>query len=167
MIQKRNITGGDNRFYNNVFIGSGQSDVIQKRQGRMRAGYGTWMYTDLEFPTHAAGNLYYHGAVPSPDEHEPLSRPELNPQPRVVEENGKLMFSWSVGEEIGNAKTAAVSTKSLGDTAIVGAAYENPNGLPLSVDRDLLGVRRSDERPTAGPFERPATGETMIELTGF
>ena len=167
LIRIRNITGGDNRFYNNVFVGRGQVAGPQKRQGRTLGGYGTWMYTGLEFPLRAAGNVYFLAATPCAEEEDPTELPNLNPQPRIVEEDGQVFLQWSVGEKLEQVLTAPVTTARLDRTAVADVPYENPDGSPLSIDVDLLGNPRSKENPTPGPFEKPAAGEQKVPLEGY
>ncbi len=167
LIRTRNITGGDNRFYNNLFIGTGDEVGRQQPRGRSLSGHGTWMYAGLEFPLRAAGNIYYRGAKPCQEEHGPLVLSEADPKPRIVEEDGKVFLSWTVGKELSSAQTVGITTEMLGRTAVADLPYENPDGSPLSVDVDLLGRHRNRQTPTPGPFETPGTGELKIPLPGF
>ncbi len=60
-----NIKGGDNRFYNNIFVGNGgppaagaEADANPQRFG----GYGLWVYDLRGYPLHTGGNVYFNGA---------------------------------------------------------------------------------------------------------
>jgi hypothetical protein len=167
LVRTRNITGGDSRLYNNLFIGTGQDEVVLARKGRLLSGHGSWMYTGLEFPPQARGNLYYHGAKPCAEESRPLVLPQADPDPRIIERDGKVYLHWTPGPELRRAETIPVTTKVLGPAAVADLPYENPDGSPLAVDVDLLGRARGDAHPTPGPLENPQPGEQEIWLAGF
>jgi len=161
-------TGGDNRFYNNLFIGNGQIPSAEERgnlkERRWISSYGLWGYDGREFPIFAAGNVYLHGAQPSAQETEPLVRVEDNPEVRLVEENGRWYLHLAAGEWTRRAQTALVTTERLGSTRVAGLAYENPDGSPLRLDTDYFGRRRNSKRPTPGPFEVRRPSELRLRV---
>jgi hypothetical protein len=62
--------GGDDRFYNNIFIGTGAlSTAAQKgnlKELRWISSHGLWGYDGRELPLQTGGNVYLHGAAPTP-----------------------------------------------------------------------------------------------------
>ena len=61
-------TGGDDRFYNNLFVGDGQT-LTPERRGNVKelrwiSGFGLWGYDGRELPLYTGGNVYYNGAEP-------------------------------------------------------------------------------------------------------
>jgi hypothetical protein len=161
-------TGGDNRFYNNLFIGNGQIPSAEERGNlkelRWISSYGLWGYDGREFPIFAAGNVYLHGAQPSAQETEPLVRAEDNPEVRLVEENGRWYLHLAAGEWTRRAQTALVTTERLGSPRVAGLPYENPDGSPLRLDTDYFGRRRNSKRPTPGPFEVRRPSELRLRV---
>ncbi|MCX8091633.1 MAG: hypothetical protein N3I86_12015 [Verrucomicrobiae bacterium] len=161
-------TGGDNRFYNNVFIGNGQIPTTAERGNlkelRWISSHGLWGYDGREFPIFAAGNVYLHGAQPSAQETNALVLPAVNPAPRLVEQNGQWFLHLTVGDWAQQAQTGLVTTERLGKARVPAAAYENPDGTPLRVDRDYFGRRRDPKRPAPGPVERRAVGELQLRV---
>jgi len=75
----KTIKGGDDRFYNNLFVGKGQSsaeDTYQKDPA-WAGGYGLWVYNFRELPVKTGGNCYYNGARPYANEAAPAQPLEL------------------------------------------------------------------------------------------
>ena len=76
-----NIKGGDNRFFNNIFVGDGTAAEPAKPDQRHRrvAGYGLWVYDTREFPLLTGGNIYYNAARPYAEETQPIVQPAIQP----------------------------------------------------------------------------------------
>ena len=157
-----NIKGGDNRFYNNLFIGHGTADNAPVKPGASASGFGLWEYDAREFPLQAGGNVYYSGAQPYAKETGPLIVPDLAPNPMIVEKNGNVYLNVNLGQSLSKASTKLVTTELLGKAKIAGVAYENPDGSPLKVDADYFGNKRNDAHPCAGPFEALSDGDLKV-----
>lgn len=140
-----NIKGGDNRFYNNIFVGRGTE------QGKGASGFGLAMYDAREYPLQTGGNVFLNGAQPYRSEVD-FSRSDENPGVELDAEGGDLKFRWSVPPNVNAGKTRLVDTALLGKAKVPGLPYENPDGSPLTVERDYFGKKR-DKRPAPGPFE--------------
>jgi hypothetical protein len=73
------IKGGDNRWYNNIFCGTGGKPPFQKTRYLpddavdASSGYGLSMYDSAALPTYAAGNVYLYGAIPARNEQGTVS----------------------------------------------------------------------------------------------
>jgi len=159
--------GGDNRFYNNIFVGAGAIGPEAAKKGdrhRRVAGYGLWVYDGREFPLETGGNVYYHAARPYSKEANPVVHAELNPELRIVEEAGGVHLHLRLGPAVRNPDAAPVTTARLGKARIPQAPYENPDGSPLRIDTDYFGKPRSAAHPTPGPFENPAAGPVALEV---
>ena len=152
-----NIKGGDDRFYNNVFVGG-----IETRT-RRGAGFGLWVYDEREFPLQTGGNVYLNGSRPYGREVNPLALPDVFTF-RLVEESGQAHLQLTLPASLSKAATRLVTTELLGKAKISGVCYENANGSPLKVDTDYFGRRRSKTRPTPGPFENPGEGALKLKV---
>jgi hypothetical protein len=141
-----NIEGGDNRFYNNLFIGP--------------AGLTT--YDSAARPVYAAGNVYLNGARPHNNETNAVVRTALDPAIQLVQEGQTAHLHITLGRIPREPKTAPVTTQRLGLAEVPKVAYENADGTPLTVDGDYFGTKRSATNPSAGPFENP--GEDRLTL---
>jgi hypothetical protein len=145
----RNIVGGDDRFYNNVFVG----------------GDGLAGYDSAKLPAWTEGNVFFKGAKPSKYEKDPLVKADVDPAVKVVEKADgwylEIKFDNSWIEE---RTRKLVTTELLGKASIPNLPYERPDGTPIRVDRDYLGKQRSESNPTPGPFENPGAGALTVKV---
>jgi len=160
------IVGGDDRFYNNVFVGNGgppapatEADANPLRFG----GYGLWVYNHREFPLQTGGNVYLKGARAYSKEDAPLNLPGEDPKPEIIEEGDRVYLRLRLAAELRTAATKLVTTALLGKAKIPALAYENPDGSPLAVDVDYFGKKRKAP-PVAGPFEDPGQGDVKLKV---
>ena len=160
------IKGGDDRFYNNIFVGNGDPATSARtaagKELRWISSLGLWGYDTCELPLQTSGNVYFHGARPYDKEGNPLLLPNHNPDIRLVEEGGRMVLHLALEKSLREARTTFVTTTLLGKAKIPGLPYVNPDDSPLKIDRDYFGKRRSQSRPTPGPFEKP--GEVNLNL---
>lgn len=163
-----NIKGGDNRFYNNLFVGGGERPVVAgKPAGKAPPGgdgFGLWVYDGRELPLHTGGNVYYRGARPYHKESGPLIASDADPAVRLLEQGAGVVLLMHVGPELKQATTTLVTTKLLGKSAIAGLPYVGADDSPLTVDADYFGKPRDAARPTAGPFEGLAPGPVRLKV---
>ena len=139
--------GGDNRFYNNLFVGPAGLDG----------------YNKSTLPNAMAGNGFLNGAKPSKSEPSPLVRVEFDPKLGLREEGGKWLLGFDAnwdGEPVG----PLVSSDLLGKAVVPGQAFVQPDGSPYRLDRDYLGTLHRDEKPQPGPFAAPAVGGKPIQV---
>ena len=167
------VKGGDNRFYNNIFIGNPippqATDLALKnansKPGEIRfEGLGLWVYDLVGFPMHTGGNVYFNEAQPYSGEENPTVRAGFKPQLRLIQEGENVSLQISLDETPGKTRTTLVTTQRLGKAIIPQVAYENPDGTQIKIDADYWGKQRNLEGPTAGPFENPGTGSQMMKV---
>lgn len=153
----RNTKGGDNRFYNNIFIGRG--DGPQSRP------YGLAVYDARELPLQNGGNVFYYGALPYGRDNCFVTTAR-NPQLTAVCESrsGDCGLQLTIGPQLDQAQTKLVDSTLLGKAKVSGLAYENADGTPLEIDRDFLGKKRDPAHPTPGPFEDLEEGLHKLQL---
>lgn len=154
-------TGGDNRFYNNVFAG-GPEPPAGSKDGRSMSGYGPWVYDARPFPSFAGGNVYYPGARPYKGERDAV-RVDSAPGIAWREEGGHMFLSWMPGPALAKTRTAMVTTDVLGKAKVSGAAYEDVDGRPLRIGNDYFGKARG-AAPAPGPFEKPSEGQARLRV---
>jgi len=161
LVALKNISGGDNRFYNNIFIGGEATFVTDNKTGQRRTGYGLDIYNNAELPMHVDGNVYYKDAKPFASESNLINQPEFDPFVKIEEINDSIFFAIMPDRSFKKLKTRPVNTQLLGKALIPGQAYENPDGSPLTINTDYFGIRRNDRQPSAGPFENLIPGRQM------
>ncbi len=145
----RNIVGGDNRFYNNVFAG----------------GNGLADYDAAKLPSWMDGNVFLKGAKPSKYEADPLVKPEFDPAVKLVEAADGFHLGFSLGEVlIAGRPRKLVTTELLGKAAIPDLPYKLPNGAPIRVDTDYFGKPRTESALMPGPFEKTGEGTQRLKV---
>ena len=89
--------GGDDRFYNNIFIGSGKEEPIGRDpKGLIKTGHGLWVYDRAEMPIEASGNIYLSGAQPYKNESDAFVLAGFDPKLKIEENEGGDYFSLSL-----------------------------------------------------------------------
>lgn len=146
---------GDNRFFNNIFVGG------VKEGERNKSGLG--MYENVGLPMFVNGNVYLNDARKYSKEQNQLEI-KTNPNIQIEEKADGIYLKMNLDEKIIAMKNQLVDTKLLGKALIPNAAYENPDGSPITIDTDFLGKKRNKQNPTAGPFENPETGEIILKI---
>jgi len=146
----RKIVGGDDRFFNNIFI----------------APAGLTVYDNAAMPVFMEGNVFLKGAKPSKHEPNPLVLPRFDPKFALVEKNGALYVRIILPPEWRGIPRPRklVTTELLGRAEIPKARWEKPDGSPYRLDRDYLGRMRDLENPYPGPLELPKKGPQFIKV---
>lgn len=164
----RTIQGGDNRFYNNILVGEGESSAVSaiptSSANQPADGFGLWVYDARESPLQTGGNVYCNGARRYSKEGGHVVRAEDGPKVRVVQEGRNVYLLLSLDPAAQQANTALVTTTLLGTAKVSGLPFENPDGSPASIDADYFGKKRDESKPTAGPFEQPGTGALRLKV---
>ncbi len=155
--------GGDNRFYNNILVGSGDPKAPVKDSKRS-AGYGLWVYDAREFPLQTGGNLYWGGARPYSAEANPRIDAAVQPKINVLEKGRHVVLVLASGVHSNRPEAPPVTTNSLGKSRISGLPYENVEGSSLVIETDYFGNRRSLKHPTVGPFEKWRAGSSALKV---
>ncbi|MGE5394279.1 MAG: DUF1565 domain-containing protein [Candidatus Saccharibacteria bacterium] len=149
------IMSGDDRFYNNILVGTGI--------GKSAPDHGLKTYNKAKLPVWISGNLYYNGALPSSKDVNFSNDSIFNPQVKIVEgENGYLQLT--LNDSYKKQQRQLITTSLLGKAKIPKAAFDNPDSTPITIDTDFFGNKRSETNPSAGPFENLSGGEVKLKL---
>jgi hypothetical protein len=157
----RNIQGGDNRFFNNMFIKTGDADdeIFTDGAGQnIVVSYGLAGYDGSGYDSFAEGNIYYRGARPYKKEANSLMMPDYMPVVELEEKNAALVLKLEFDGSPARVRTHPVTTQRLGSTIVSEALFEHPDGSPLVIDADLMGNLRDTDQPRVGPFEQLKEG---------
>ncbi len=128
---------GDDRFYNNLFVGPGDLSF----------------YDAASLPAWMDGNVFLKGAKPSKHEKDPLAKPDFDPALNLVEEADGFYLEIHFDQAWAAQRTRKrATTDLLGKAAIPNLPYEQPDGAPLRVNADYFGKQRNKANPTPGPF---------------
>lgn len=174
------VYGGDDRLYNNIFIGGSTADADDASCGT--AGYnghpnGWEAYQELirskgngdhekfqetNQAVYISGNAYLNDAPAYSEEAENF----VTAKPcdfKIVEQADGTYLEINIEPEVLQIKTDVVSTDTLGSTRITEGLFEDKNGNPYVINYDFFGTARSSA-PTAGPIEGLKAGQNKIKL---
>ena len=169
LVDVKNIPGGDDRFYNNIFTSNDSTFIpytIPKVWGG-HIGYGLEIYNDAVLPIHTDGNIYMHGALPFKNESNFIRDDNFDPSIKLTKESKNVFLSITFKESIKSNKNKLVTTELLGKTIVTDGRFENPDGSPLKIDTDYFGNKRSKTNPSSGPFEDPGNIRLGIVVWTF
>ena len=145
----RNIEGGDNRYYNNIFAGNN----------------GLAEYDTAALPMFMSGNVFLDGATPSAHEPDPFVRDDFDPGIEVLEkEDGVYLHITQDEAWRAERDRELVTTELLGRAKIPDLPYVHPDDTPIRIDTDYLGEKRDLANPSPGPFEHLADGEQVLSV---
>jgi hypothetical protein len=153
------VLGGDDRYYNNIFIGVGDPS-----QNIDKGNFGTEKYNNAKYPVFMSGNIYYWGAVPSVKEGKMINSSSFNPKIKLVETTGDVYLKFTLGEDYYNLKGSLITSELLTKTRVTKTLFENTDGTPLTFDKDYFGKARSVNTSTAGPFVDLENGEVNLKV---
>jgi alpha-N-arabinofuranosidase len=143
-----NIKGGDDRFYNNLFIHPSSLDGYDK----------------AAMPIQAEGNVYYNGAKSWFKETNFIENSEFDPQLKLVEEGDNVFLHVTLDDYFHALDPPLVTTGLLGRAKVPNVTYENPDGSPLKIDIDYFGEKRNIVAPSPGPFENTGKGRFRLKV---
>jgi hypothetical protein len=161
-----NTQGGDDRFYNNIFVGSPDAASAAARDPKTRSikGFGLWVYDTAMYPLQTGGNVYLNGARPYPNEADALLLSGIDPKIQIVDEVDGVYIRLALPSSARRAATKRVTTALLGKTRVAGLAYENADGSPVVIDYGYFGKKRAETSPAPGPFENVRAGDLSLKV---
>ena len=157
-----NIKGGDNRYYNNLFVGSGETSAPKKEKADK--GYGLWVYDGREFPLFTGGNIFFSTSKPYSKEQSAKCITEGDHLVMVTEDGQHVFVQSKALSKAHNPSTKLVTTELLGTAKISRLPYFYPDGTPIVIDTDYFGMKRAEKALLSGPFAKPveATAKTKV-----
>jgi hypothetical protein len=141
------ILSGDDRYYNNIFIGTGDREPKDARNKP-----GLEVYNNAKLPVWIEDNLYYNVAKPSLKDKDPVTDAGFDPALRLEEKEDGVYLYLNISQLYYTMKTRVINTDILGKARIPKARFDNPDGSPLVIDKDYSGKTRTDQNNYPGPF---------------
>ena len=183
------IHGGDDRYYNNIFLGACKEKLRHTTREDVPLVYNTIQevcksYLTPEEYTHLnsqeyfdsqprrpntlkpkqavwfGGNAYSGDARPFRGECDPIESENISAF--VEEQNGEWILTLNVPEKVALASCEMVTTERLGMPVFSEERYENPDGSDVDFSMDLLGIKR--ERAIPGAIADLKAGEQKITV---
>jgi len=161
----RNIQGGDNRFYYNIFVKEHQkSPGPVNPELPKKISYGLDAYSIAEFPMQFGGNVYLNGAKPHPMESVCIHLPAFDPDIKTEQVDDNVFLYITPDQSFMSPDHPRVDTRLLGRTKISDLAFEEADGSSLIIDTDYFGMERKAGKSSAGPFEDIGEGPMKLKV---
>lgn len=170
------VYGGDDRFYNNIFIGKdglegvGTShyknyttsleeyiEKVHETPGDLEA------FMKVEQPVYINKNAYFNGAEPFEREKDKLIDRDFDPKLRIIDKGEEVYLSCQLPDSFEDFLGEIHSTKTLERVRIVDAEFENPDGSELVLDTDFLDNKKAEKSPI-GPIAQLKKGDNYIRV---
>ena len=170
------VYGGDDRFYNNIFIGKdglegvgtshykNYTTSLEEYIEKVNNNYGdVEEFTLVEQPVYINNNAYFSGAEPFEKENTKLVDKSFNPNFQIIDKGEAVYISCELPESFESILGQVQSTATLARVRIVDAEFENPDGSAVILDTDLLDEHR-DEKSPLGPISLLKKGKNYIKI---
>jgi len=170
------IYGGDDRFFNNIFIGragvekvgtahfNNYTTSLEEYIERVNEENGDLpRFLLVEQPVYISSNAYFNGAEPFERENEKLVDKSFDPALKIIEDGENVYLSCELPESFDSILGQVHSTATLPRVRIVDAEFENPDGSCVILDSDLLDEQRADKSPL-GPITGLKKGKNYIKV---
>ena len=175
------VYGGDDRFYNNVFIGgrateglasctamyNGRPASYKEYIGKVRefdSSHDHDLFFEVPQAVYINANAYLSGAEPF-DREKDKAVCAGDAAYKIVEEGNDVYLELKLDEAALALPTEIMRTESLGSTRIDEGIYDDPDGNSIVLDTDYNGAKRA-ERPTVGPIEGLKAGLNRVKVWG-
>lgn len=170
------VYGGDDRFYNNIFIGQ---EGIPNVGTEIYNGYNTSLsefkeavakeegdhesFHKIKQPVYIEDNAYFNKADQFNREDRNFIDESVNPDLSIVEEGNEVYLNISVPESFIEFKGKVYDTETLPKVRIVDADFEDENGNSLTLNTDLNDDLRENES-MIGPLQTLTTGNNKVKI---
>lgn len=170
------VYGGDDRFYNNIFIGQ---EGIPNVGTEIYNGYNTSLsefkeavakaegdhesFHKIKQPVYIKDNAYFNKANQFNREDRNFIDESVNPDLSIVEEGNDVYLNISVPESFIEFKGQVYDTETLPKVRIVDADFEDENGNSLTINTDLNDDLREHES-MIGPLQTLTTGNNKVKI---
>lgn len=170
------VYGGDDRFYNNIFIGQ---EGIPNVGTEIYNGYTTSLsefkeavakeegdhesFHKIKQPVYIEDNAYFNKANQFNREDRNFINESVDPDLSIVEEGNDVYLNISVPESFIEFKGKVYDTETLPKVRIVDADFEDENGNSLTINTDLNDDLREHES-MIGPLQTLTTGNNKVKI---
>lgn len=170
------VYGGDDRFYNNIFIGqegipnvgteiynfyttslSEFKEAVAKEEGDHES------FHKIKQPVYIEDNAYFNKANQFNREDRNFIDESVNPDLSIVEEGNDVYLNISVPESFIEFKGKVYDTETLPKVRIVDADFEDEKGNSLTINTDLNDDLREHES-MIGPLQTLTTGNNKVKI---
>jgi hypothetical protein len=153
------ILSGDDRFYNNIIVGTGD-----KAPKDSRVKPGLLIYDNAKLPVFISDNVYYNGASPSSKDINAFTDQGFDPGIKLEEKEEGVFLHFAVNTLFYSQRVKIITTDNLGKARIPKAGFDNPDGTPLTIDHDFSGNIRNEKNNFPGPFVSLKGGLVTVKV---
>jgi len=160
------IKGGDDRFYNNIFMSYNQEAPWPERSGSKQEGnfFGLGAFNPIDFPLTADGNVYVDQARAFEAEKNPVVDAEFKTHARIINSRDGIYLEIRMDKNWLQKQRKLVTTELLGRAENPDLPFVQPDGTPYRLDKDYLGEKRNTKNPSPGPFDKIKNGIMTIKV---
>jgi alpha-L-arabinofuranosidase len=160
------IKGGDDRYYNNLFMSYNDEAPWPERMGPEREGnfFGLGAYKSNDFPMVADGNVYVDQAKAFDSETNPVENPGFKTHVRLIEKTDGIYLEIGMAADWLQRQRKPVTTGMLGKAVAPDLPFVQPDGTPYYLDTDYTGKKRNLKNSAPGPFGAIKDGLMMIRV---
>ena len=156
--------GGDDRFYNNIFIKPENNTLAEGSYGlktidnfpipsdQWITGHSVGDYDKHIFPVSVDNNLYLNGAVPFKREENAVCDSVGKVEVSIKEKAGAYYLTMKIGDSFKKVNTHIITSRYLGVTQQTETMFTNFDNSEMSFDTDIFEKQRT-LKPKAGPME--------------
>lgn len=174
------IYSGDDRIYNNIFVGGPEIREEDSAFGtahydQCTDSYEAYIekimllgnadhekYFQVEQPVYIDGNIYVNGARHCRHEKN-YTFSEEETFFKVEQDRDTTYLKFGMPGGVMDLDTVIHGTETLGSTRISNCIFDSPDGERISIDKDYFGNPRND-RPKSGPFENIHEGNNEFVI---
>ena len=170
------VYGGDDRWYNNLFIGRPDADYVgtSKYDGHPTSlqafidevqSYGpvdVERFQQIKEPVYIGNNLYLAGATAFEKETGPVLMTDFATKLEIHrDDEGTVQLTVTFPENFRQHQVERQTSASLPRTRLTDGEYENPDGRPVVIDTDLLDQAFQQ---ICGPLQHLQGGENHVTI---
>lgn len=170
------VYGGDDRFYNNIFIGKdglegvgtshykNHTTSLEEYIENVHREHGDLeIFESVEQPVYINNNAYLNGAEPFEREKDKLVDKDFDPKFEIIDKGEEVYLSCEMPDNFENILGEIHSTSTLERARIVDAEFDNPDGSDLVLNTDFLDEQKTEES-TLGPITLLKKGTNYIKV---
>jgi hypothetical protein len=149
------IQGGDDRYYNNIFMSYNCEAPWPERSGPRREGnfFGLGAYDPIDFPMTADGNVYVDRARAFAAENDPVVNAGFRTHAKLTRNEDGVYLEIKMDKGWLRKQRKLITSELLGKAENPDLPFVQPDGTPYRLEADYLGTRRNKQNPAPGPFE--------------
>ena len=172
------VYGGDDRFYNNIFIGDKKLsqvgtdhydgypasldeyiEAVSQEEGDHQA------FHKINQPVFINNNAYLNGASSFDREQDNYENGDFDPELTIVEDGNEVLLHIKMPEGFDEISGKVYGTENLEKVRLVDQDFTQPDGQKLVIDHDIQNKKRSD-KSHIGPFNALKQGSSQIKIWG-